>query len=424
MNIYRTTKRIIFYLTIVLILFFILLLCHCTSGSYSPSSFPTEAHLSARTETRTPVIQAESSPTQLILTATRRPTPSPTFGGIALDSNMPTISSVATVMLNSPIKTATPANEIIKDVCPIPSIIGELPVYGSRLALSPDGNLIASYSYSSETNTPLLDVIDINTGQIKWSFEKPRIGMSETRSIAFSPDGSLVAAGGFEEIVQVWDLINGEELYRFGLDGPIFRVAFSSDGKLLSACTPSYDFSESSSVSVWSMEDGSLVNFLDNIPIIDLAFSPNEPVVAIALQFPYFREYISQTIVLWNIEQETTELLFDGQAASGVAFSHDGSLLAANVDGVVRLYNLDTRVELKIHDPFSGTKSLCRILFSSKNFLALFDMVDKIQIWDPERQLAYCYEAESIRDFVFTNDGTKMYVSETGNKIKVLNIVD
>lgn len=420
---YRSPQKRFFTLIMAFLQATTLLLCHCTPLSLSPT--PTISNKPIINETK--VIKTNTSTYSLISEETITPEGllPITVTKTATSSRIPVTSNITKpVTLESPTLTVTPSTEAINRGCPTPSIIGELPVYGSRLALSPDGTLLATSIYSDEIRTAFVNVFDIDTGKMEWSFEKPRIGNSGTRSIVFSPDGSLLAAGGLEQAIQVWDLDIGEELYSFSLDGPIVRVAFSSDSKLLAACTPGRDdYIRNTSVNVWNIEDGTLIGFLDYIPVGDIAFSPVDPIVAIALQYPYFREYISQTIVLWNIEEGTTELLFDGESAYGVAISDDGNLLAGNVEGRIRLLNLNDKTEFHLQNPEYGTRSSYKLEFSSRNYLATLTIGDRLILWDPEGQLVFCYESENIRDFVFTNDGTKMYVNESG-KVKVLNIID
>ena len=52
--------------------------------------------------------------------------------------------------------------------------------------------------------------------------------------MAFSPDGSLLAAASDDETVRIWDLATGMTRANWkGHDDWIFAVAFSSDGTLL-----------------------------------------------------------------------------------------------------------------------------------------------------------------------------------------------
>jgi hypothetical protein len=57
--------------------------------------------------------------------------------------------------------------------------------------------------------------------------------------LAFSPNGRLLAAGGFDSPVRIWDPTTGKELRQLsGYEGYIYRLTFSADGKTLAGGSP------------------------------------------------------------------------------------------------------------------------------------------------------------------------------------------
>jgi tetratricopeptide (TPR) repeat protein len=74
-------------------------------------------------------------------------------------------------------------------------------------------------------------VWDGRTGQKLLRFHPP-----PGRSLALSRDGRLLAAGGFDDQVRVWEATTGRELISLtGRRGPIMGMCFSSDGSRLAA---------------------------------------------------------------------------------------------------------------------------------------------------------------------------------------------
>ena len=74
------------------------------------------------------------------------------------------------------------------------------------------------------------------------------------RDIAFSPDGSLIATGGFDGKAILWDATTGMPLHTItGHDGLVLGVAFSPDGTRLA--TSSTD----KTAKIWDVKSGQLL---------------------------------------------------------------------------------------------------------------------------------------------------------------------
>src|SRR5262245_31580169 len=59
---------------------------------------------------------------------------------------------------------------------------------------------------------------------------------SAVGGLAFSPDGKVIATGGYDEAMYLWDARTGRELRRLRqIKGQVYAVAFSPDGRLVAA---------------------------------------------------------------------------------------------------------------------------------------------------------------------------------------------
>jgi WD40 repeat protein len=103
------------------------------------------------------------------------------------------------------------------------------PVYD--LALDPDGSLLAI------TQGDQIWLRDVGSGMVRQVLEAPANTVYNLNSVAFSPDGALLAAGGTEHRIILWSVETGDLLAT--LDAPsthdVQDLAFSPDGTLLAS---------------------------------------------------------------------------------------------------------------------------------------------------------------------------------------------
>jgi serine/threonine protein kinase/WD40 repeat protein len=102
------------------------------------------------------------------------------------------------------------------------------------VALSPDGTRVAFDDYDAvnalDAVPARVRICDAASGEELLHLPA---GEAAIWSLTFSPDGRLLAAGGFDGKVRVWDTATGKPLYRDDLEGPFYRLAFSPDGQRL-----------------------------------------------------------------------------------------------------------------------------------------------------------------------------------------------
>ena len=88
-------------------------------------------------------------------------------------------------------------------------------------------NKLNSNSLEDENDSKTIKLWNITTGKQTKTFESA----DTVKSIAFSPDGKILASGN-GEIVEIWNVKTGEQFESlYGSDGIVESVSFSPDGK-------------------------------------------------------------------------------------------------------------------------------------------------------------------------------------------------
>lgn len=195
--------------------------------------------------------------------------------------------------------------------------------YVTSVAYSPDGSMIASGS-----GDKLVLLQKAATGR---TVAVLRGATAPVEAIAFSPDGRRLAAGTDDNRVMIWSVASGR-LVRMVRDPGgkgIWGVAFSPDGALLAYAD--------GAGKVWltNAADGHTVRVLKAHAQLALAFAPDGRTLA--------TDDPTSGAELWNVATGARLKHFAGAPINGLAFSPDGRTLAgAGGDGTVTAWNVRT----------------------------------------------------------------------------------
>ncbi len=191
------------------------------------------------------------------------------------------------------------------------------------IAFSPDGNTLAM------ATGPTIEIRQVSGGSLLHTLR----GQEGTFTIAFGPNKDILAEGSAG--VRLRQVPDGTLLRQFEWDRDsrsswVDRVAFSPDGTFLAAALPD------STVRVWQVNDGTLLHTLSGHPgfVEDVAFAPDGSTLASG---------VGVMICVWRMSDGTLLHRLEGHTNSvnSVSYSPDGTILASGgFEGAMKLWRV------------------------------------------------------------------------------------
>lgn len=232
-------------------------------------------------------------------------------------------------------------------------------------------------------------------------------------SVAFSPNGKVLASASWDQTVRLWDVNTGQLLHTLGEHtNEVWSVAFSPDGQTLASAD--WD----GNILLWNPRNGRLRKTLAGHTggVTSVVFSPDGQTLASGRA--------DQTIRLWNTRTWKLKRTLTGHThvVYSVAFSPEGDMLASGSrDKTIRLWNPHNGQHIRT---LTGhTNDVLRVTFSPDRAILASGSDDGervVRLWNPNtgaRKEILANQSGWINPVTFSPDGATLLIG--GHEISV-----
>lgn len=277
----------------------------------------------------------------------------------------------------------------------------------NKVAWSPDGKLIA---VASSYGVYLYDAA--RRQQVALLKHPARVW-----SLAFSHDGNIVGTGAGDSVARLWRVSDHSLMSELeGHRNAISAVAFSPDGKWFA--TASLD----ETARLWQLGDATLAFELSGHDSVlnDITFTPDSQFVATAGDRSWRTWRVSDGKLSRMIEQPLG-------AATAVAFSPDGSLIAmGSSGGEVAIRHAEGGAMVAYIK--ADAQSIERVAFAPDGKYLVSGGADRViklwQVSDGQLVREFKGHTNGITSLAFNPDGTQFVSSGADDTVRVWNVSD
>ena len=276
--------------------------------------------------------------------------------------------------------------------------VGMIERSARTIAFSPDGRTLASGSWADPDRT--VHLWDVSTQERVGGLQSP--GLRGVTAVAFTPDGNTLAVGYGNGDIALWDMktqrqIAQQTVVRRILTSIPWTLAFSPDGQLLAAggheapAISLWEGHEAFIISLWDVPTLEFVGSLEEQPadtwsqnhaVSSIAFSSDGAILASGSHYDY-------TVRLWDLTTQRQIVLLLGndgnegdEAVNVVAFSPDSAILAsAGDDAKIRLWDVKTQTQIDVLDTDAGTVSSIAFHPDGKTLASLSGLEQYRRTW-------------------------------------------
>lgn len=237
-------------------------------------------------------------------------------------------------------------------------------------------------------------------------------------SVAWSPDGTMLASGSEDQTARIWDASNKAEIKILGLNREVESVSWSPDSTQL--VTPGW----SGRISIWDIDDAQVTRLLfPEIWCYRNAWSPDGKTIVSIKRASL--DFISLSTGRSYFFTETSQV-------SDFEWSPDSSRIATGQEGFAIIWDAKTGAEITRLKPQPSGLRECHIAWSPDNtqlflgcesYYSLWNVTNGEEIWSFTSSTVTCADWSPYNSMIAVgkNDGgINILDAETGERLHTL----
>ena len=273
----------------------------------------------------------------------------------------------------------------------------DVPAFALSLAISPDGQTLASGCVQNRRAQIMICLWDLNSGKLKG-----KLPSEDAVSLHFTPDGKTLVSATEKGNIDVWDVELGVKLRSIAAGLGIARsAAMTLDGKTIALGTVNAEIGQ------WDVDSGQkkLTELVGHgREVCATAYSPDGSTIATMCP--------NGEVRLWDATTGKQRLQFKSSSGGRLAFDPTGKLLATGGQGSgqVEIWDPTTGTKVRVFD--RGEKKIRQLGFTPDGKLLVTvgsianamwsspPITDNLHVWDAAT-------GEHLRQFEFTAPSTE-----------------
>ena len=320
-------------------------------------------------------------------------------------------------------RSPAPSQNLIEDVLqkagaaePWSHILAKGSDYFSSVAYSRDGSHLAAGS--ADKSVWVWDARNYSLPPVRLEGPKSNFNCAE-----FSPDGNFLGAGSANNNVYVWDLRNsGAAPVMFkGLMGQVYAIAFSMDGLRMVAA------GIDKSVLMWDRRNPNAPPVVFQYPqtrVNAAVFSSDNTHLAVGGD--------DKNVLMWDVRNpKLAPVVFSGfqNDINTVAFTPDGTRIAASgqQDKTIRMWSVANPASAPVL--FQGSPFVVRsIAFARGGFRLAGAGGTAVRVWDVQNPdnapIAVEGPQSAVRSITFSSDNTRLAIASDDRTVRIADMRD